>query len=367
MTKARNGGGSVYESRGRHVCAFTYPNGTRREFRFATEQEAEAKRRELVAARDKGRLIPESTTPLMDYLADWLETWKAGTLSPGSFGKYSIALEKFAAIGTKRLCDVKPGDIQRVYNELEAKGYAAGTIRMAGSILADAMNHAVAHDLLTRSPCTLVRAPKRTAPERRTLTMAQVRTLLDAEDEYSALWALLLHTGMRIGEAAALAWRHYDGTHLHVARTVAAKREETWQWYIKEHPKSASGRRSIRVVPELKDALDALRSQQRTNGKGWSDDDLLFTGSDEILTAEKTGRKLRLVLARLELPRVMPHELRHTFATIYLQQGGDMVTLQRMLGHSDIATTLRNYAHLTEAMEDAAVSLISEMYGRKRA
>ena len=73
---------------------------------------------------------------------------------------------------------------------------------------------------------------------------------------------------------------------------------------------------------------------------GWRGRPLTTFGVHEMLAsrAKKAGVK----------SRVNPHTFRHTFATNYLRMGGDASSLQRILGHSDISTTIRNYAHLVD-------------------
>ena len=63
---------------------------------------------------------------------------------------------------------------------------------------------------------------------------------------------------------------------------------------------------------------------------------------------------LQRVLKRAGLPRIRFHDLRHTFATLALQNGVDVKTVSSMLGHYDAGFTLRTYTHATRQKQDEA-------------
>ena len=104
--------------------------------------------------------------------------------------------------------------------------------------------------------------------------------------------------------------------------------------------------RKERLVPfsfELRRIL--VRWQQFTERQRWRSDWLFATRTGTRLSQRNALRAHYALLARLDIPKSGFHRLRHTFATSYLQHGGDVVRLSRVLGHSQITTTMR-YLHL---------------------
>ena len=72
-------------------------------------------------------------------------------------------------------------------------------------------------------------------------------------------------------------------------------------------------------------------------------------------------RQLHRIQLRAGLPRIRFHDLRHTFATLMLEQGADIKTVSYMLGHSDVRFTMNRYMHVTEALQKSAAAAMSEI------
>ena len=129
--------------------------------------------------------------------------------------------------------------------------------------------------------------------------------------------AMLLDTGTRIGELAALRWEN-----------------------IRSNAIQVDGKTGARIVP--------ISSRVRQLLVGLGDDVHIWTGRLGPMTrsgVEQTVRKA-LRIAGFHPPKAGPHMLRHTFGRHYIMAGGDVVSLQRILGHADISTTML-YIHLS--------------------
>ncbi|HEX2462142.1 MAG TPA: site-specific integrase, partial [Vicinamibacterales bacterium] len=88
-----------------------------------------------------------------------------------------------------------------------------------------------------------------------------------------------------------------------------------------------------------------FRWEQTTERQRWQSDWLFPTRASTRLGQRNALRAHYLLLKRLNIPKSGFHRLRHTFATSYLQNGGDVVRLSRVLGHAQLTTTMR-YLHL---------------------
>jgi len=165
----------------------------------------------------------------------------------------------------------------------------------------------------------------------------EVQKLLSAcNDNIRTLVAVLVGTGLRLDEALHLAWVDVDLAHrvIHVHRGRRGK------------PKS--GR--LRHVPIFDSVLSVLREMKLSKGKNT----LLWPGakrdeSGEQLARNKTSvhRPFKAAVLRAGLPQKLRiHDMRHTFAGLFLASGGDIFKLSKILGHSSVAITQKVYAHL---------------------
>ncbi|MGR7026153.1 tyrosine-type recombinase/integrase [Geodermatophilus sp. URMC 62] len=107
---------------------------------------------------------------------------------------------------------VRPSHVEGWIVELRRKGLAESTVRSAYTILRAVLDTAVRDGALAANPAAAIRRPRVTAKEAPHLTPAQVAELLRAADgsRYAPLFALLVHTGLRRGEALALQWSDVD-------------------------------------------------------------------------------------------------------------------------------------------------------------
>lgn len=167
------------------------------------------------------------------------------------------------------------------------------------------------------SPMDTIEAPRRHKKKPYSLTMTELGWLLasplSARDR--TLVSLLIDTGIRVGEAVNLV------------------RDDILEETIIVSGKT--GEREIPISPETRDQMLSLGESP------------IFQGTKGRLTRSGAYRIVRLALARagISARKWGPHTLRHTFGRQYLMAGGDLVSLQRILGHSDIKTT-RIYAEL---------------------
>jgi len=121
------------------------------------------------------------------------------------------------------------------------------------------------------------------------------------------------------------------GARLDEIRNIDPQRDINWQ----DGTVHVIGKfRKERDIPMQPDAQAALAEQIEAEGRLW----------------KQNPQRLREVLAqgaeRAKIARVTPHALRHTFGTRWLQAGGDIYKLSKILGHSSVAVTESHYAHL---------------------
>jgi len=194
------------------------------------------------------------------------------------------------------------------------------------------MSRAVQWGLINQNPAASVKLLKITdAPRPRFLSENECQTLLSsARGEYRDAFFILLHTGMRIGELINLEWSDVDFKR----RKIAVRRKTNWI------PKGTE-----RDIP-IADGLYAIllqRFKQLTD----SGSTYVFPSGDHADMRRRIKRALVSTAKRSGFPDVTKiHTLRHTFASHLVMKGVDLPTVQKLMGHADIKTTMV-YSHLS--------------------
>jgi integrase len=185
-----------------------------------------------------------------------------------------------------------------------------------------------------------------------------------ATHRLSALWVLLVTTGMRSGEAAALTWDDIGTTTIAVRRSV--QRERGRGLFIPA-AKTEGSRRHIELAPEAREALqhhhDRQLLERRKAQDLWTDQDLVFcTEEGKLLDPARIYKSFKAALKAAGLPSIRVHDLRHTCATLLLGKGVHPKMVQELLGHSSITLTLNTYSHVTPNMHHEVASFMSELF-----
>ena len=220
------------------------------------------------------------------------------------------------------------------------------------------MNFAVAQRILAENPCKAVALPKLEHKEMQTIPAAQLVVFLD-EAKVSGVYELYyieLATGLRRGELLGLKWEDIDLT----AGVIRVRRQVSRiDGKIVEAPlKTKNAYRMVTISPQ---AIEVLNTQKaKTHGE------YVFSNpSGGPISPDSVNNMLKRVLKRAGIPRVRFHDLRHTFATLALQNGVDIKTVSGMLGHFSAGFTLDTYAHVTTAAQkEAARTMESILAGR---
>jgi integrase len=296
-----------------------------------------------------------------EYLNEWLALLEGSEASPSTRGSYeqTIRLWIVPFIGNIRLDRLSAPDIRRALQRLQARQFAPSTVRHVRRVLATALNRAVDWRLIPDNPAKTVRLA--TAPPRTPTvwTAEQARTFLDAtaHDPEGPLWRLLLDTGMRIGEALALAWDDVDldaGT-IAIRRTITRDAER--RTVMGERAKTAGSGRRVLISPSTVAALRPLATEAHAGA-------LVFPREDGSFQ-EPSMIRARFAVAchKAGLPPIRIHDLRHTNATLMLRSGVPVTVASKRLGHKHISMTLDVYAHVLDDMEDAAIEHVERLFG----
>lgn len=155
---------------------------------------------------------------------------------------------------------------------------------------------------------------------------------------------LCLFTGLRVGELCGLTWGDIDFSSgiLSVKRTVQRINKRGSSEVIVGSPKSKT---SIRIVPIPSFLLDLLLQTRRSNKI------FLVSGTEKPIEPRTIQYRFKAVLKDCQLRNVPFHLLRHTYATVCIENGFDPKTLSELLGHADASITLNRYVHSSMQMK----------------
>lgn len=197
------------------------------------------------------------------------------------------------------------------------------------------------------------------------LTPEQVRCLIDGTrgDRLHAYWTLAATTGMRQAEMLALTWDDIDGSMVHITRTL--------HWLdgvpVRDKPKTATSVRDVPIPPVTVTALREHRRMQleeRAAAGALGSEGLVFlTVTGLPIQGSNLMPPFRATLARLDLPPVTMHSLRHSAATALIASGYPIAKVAAILGHSSSRVTEMVYSHLIGKDLEGAADVMERLYG----
>jgi len=373
MAKKRHAGTISYrKSDGRWMGKLWLEDGKRKCVYGKTEDEVAAKLAKLAADHRKGLPIVSDKRTVAEFLTEWLETVRP-RLQPTTYARYEglMRVQVIPELGKVKLSRLTPQQVQKLYATCSESGLSPTSVKHVHTVLRGALAQAVKWEYLARNPADLVVKPKMSTREMRPLNQEQVGRLLDAAvgDRLEALYVLAVSVGMREGELLALRWSNVDFERgvLQVRGTM----QPTKEGLRIAPPKTKSSKRNIHLPPLALDALKAHRVAQnaeRLRLGTWGDLDLVFPNrfGQPMGAAVLLKGSFHPLLKRAGLPHMRFHELRHTAATLHLEDGQSLKVVSNMLGHGGIAITADLYAHVTTAMQEEAAR-VGDAILRRRA
>ncbi|MDX3457246.1 site-specific integrase [Streptomyces sp. ME02-8801-2C] len=393
-----NGDGTVYQRKDSRWEAAGYvlaPGNTRRRVRVygTTRKEALAKLTEKIAASNRGLPAPSAQGSLAAYLTYWLENVAIHHLRENTHTRYTAVTRLYLTpgLGKKKLTKLTAKDVRTWLNQLrttcqcctraldtardQPRCCAAGkccskrlsplTLAYVHSVLKSALEHAVREEEIPRNVARNVRTgtprPRRFEP----LTTEEAREFLAAASGHrlQPLFELALHTGLRKGELLGMRWEDLDlaGGTASIRRTL----QRTNSSGLTALPtKTQSSERRIAVPTTCLRSLEQHRDRQREEheaaGEGWQNSGYVFTRPDGAPVEGSTlTRHFNTLLRQAKLRRIRFHDLRHSAATLLLEQGVELVVIKELLGHAHIGVTATVYAHVRLRLQRDAIDLLS--------
>ena len=267
--------------------------------------------------------------------------------------------------GNTLVSDIKPLDLQLYVNTMQGKILH---YRKITGYFRRLLNIAVRMDMIPVDPFTKVEMPK----ERRQINkpkqfmdVDEFRAFVEVLDsQYKhinqqayTLLRLATFTGMRTEELLALQWQHVEFNNGYISIVQALGRGLNGSTYIK-HPKSQTSRRTLKIDNKMLSVM--AEWYDATDYK--NDTDFVFTNEGKTLQPLRPNKWLHDVSDKYNVAvGLSMHKLRHTWATLALDQGASVKQVQTYLGHGDVSMTLDVYSDITKRASDETGNVLEKL------
>lgn len=371
--------GSITQRGDKYRVCFDYGidregNRVRKYRTFDTKRDATRAFNEHKVKMDKGtQIMPSEYT-----FAQWLDYWYKDIILPQieettAYG-YRGMIENYLKpqLGEIRLQKLTARDIQQYYTWLMGeKELSPNTVIKHHNLLTNTLNAAERQEYITKNPMRAVSPPKKRQREAKFYTPEQLGILLDKAvgTRLELPVFICAYLGLRRGELCGLRWSDVDLEHQTITientRTQAGKKE------IEKGTKTASSTRTLYLPDTLCDMLKAAKENQQACRAEYKN---AYDDNDYVVVMED-GRPFRpnylselfgKFLADNDLPKIVLHELRHTFASLSNQAGIPAYNIGKALGHSTPATTQKIYTHLLDQTHTQAVEGVAAIADEAR-
>jgi integrase len=346
------------------------PGGRRLSKQLATKKAAEEWVVEQLQLLRTGRLATKRSMTLDEWMTQWrslrVRSYSTMETERIHYRRY------FSSLANTSIDRLTPMVLRHFFESLEARFKAENppmgrphTVRLCHSLMRTSLGEAVESGVLGVNPMLSVKRPKIPRPAPKYLTVDEVKQLVTRVDETGEIGALAVHLmlrlGLRWGEALGLLWGDIDFATGEISIEQQLQRvpdpTRPGMTHLARVPLKTQGSvRTLIAVDALVQRLSSIRGSEMTPSE--PDDFVVaqFDGSpidpsNFTSWLAKVGRSIGI--------HVSPHRLRHTAATLMLNQSVPLSTIGAVLGHTDARTTLI-YARVTRDTKSAALITLGE-------
>ena len=385
---------------GTYEYRWTDKTGKCRRVYAKTLEELRDKEKEIEKDKSDG-IKAEARYVTVNELFDLWKQIKRG-LKDNTFQNYQYMYNTFVRLefGKKRISTLKKTDVKRFYNYLaDERGLQASTIDSIHTVLHQVLDMAVDDSYIRNNPSNNVLKELKQShvfktEKRKALTRPQQDLLLDflqrnhTYNHWYPIFAVMLGTGLRVGEATGLRWCDIDldkgmvdVNHTLVYYCHRHEVEKNGCYFNVNTPKTETSVRQVPMMDFVKEAFLKEKEYQEAMGveckatvDGYTDFIFVnrFGNVQHQGTLNKAIRRIihdcnDEVLMKGEddpvlLPHFSCHTLRHTFTTRMCEAGVNVKVIQDTLGHADIATTLNIYADVTKELKQTEFIGLDEFF-----
>ncbi len=371
------------------------PDGKRHSIYAGSLEELREKEEQIIMDKHDGIKTENRTKTVNDVFDLWCDL-KRG-LKDNTFQNYKYMYNMFVrpTFGKLRISKVLKSDVKRFYNRLaDEKILTIATIDNVHTVLHQVFDLAVDDGYIRINPSDgmlkeLKQSHNFEVEKRKALTKDEEKLFIDflknhpQYNHWYPVFAVMLGTGMRVGETVGLRWCDIDLDEgiIHVNHTLVYYNHGGGNGcsFSINTPKTKAGERTIMMLDYVKDAFLQEKSYQEEAGLSCKASvdcytDFIFINRFGDVqhqgTLNKAIRRIirdcndEVLLKGEKNPTLLPpfscHSLRHTFTTRMCEAGVNVKVIQDMLGHADISTTMNIYCDVTKDMKKKEIGTLSE-------
>lgn len=372
MKKKRINGEGNIRKRSEHSweASLRTEDGERLYVYGSTQKEVKEKLQEIQTEIANGTYVAENEMTVGEWMDEWYECFTTG-VKASSRARYEQDIRNHIkpVIGYINLQDLKLSHVQRFLNQCkEQKELSLKSVKSIYLVLDKAMSKAQSQGRIKRNPCGEAEIPSYDTPQKemRPLKDGEVSEFLKRikENPFENLYYMALFTGMRESELIGLTWDciNFETGNIHLYRQLKAVKgkSNTWTFTTLKNKQT----RDFVLPPSV---IQVLKKQKAQQGE-WkllygplfqNDSNLVFTNElGSHLATRTVYKRFKSIVTSMGLPEVRFHDLRHTYATLALQNGVDVKTVSHNLGHATVAFTMDKYTHMSMTMQIDGASKI---------
>lgn len=384
-TKKANGEGSISKYRDGWRGQLTIGRDDegkliRKVFYGKTKKEVDLKLQEYKIKMNIGDIPTDDKITLEQWFYTWLFEFRINDLKPSTFERYEGIYRNYvhgSTIGKMKLVDLRTTHIQKYFNSLLERGMAPNSVSTIKRYLSTCLNESVKQGYLNKNYCTNTKLPKVVKEDKITvLSAAEQKAFLSAINghELKVLYYMALGTGLRQGELLALKWSDIDFNKKEVSVsksikkvTVISKDGTRKGKVLEQTPKTETSNRIVPIPDNIILALKEHNKKQKEimmkNREIYSNMNYIFANDYGLpLDSKKPTRNLQSILKKLEINKLPFHALRHTYATRLFEADVSPKTVQKLMGHSKLETTMNIYTHVMPEEKQKSVDKINNLF-----
>lgn len=336
---------------------------------FKTKEEALGFLQELEYKKNSSIFVENNGIPinkLMRKLND--RKFKMQKLSEQQYSKNNKIIEAIEAteLGRKDICNISAEEIQAYFDSLTH--YSSNYMKKFILQFSQAFRYAKEKNYISVNPMVDVYIPKSDKPKKiiRSLEIEEQDSLTKylmskstSEEPYRNAFLIQMYMGLRIGEVLALQYDDIDFVNnvVHVNKTLT--RDQYDNVIIGDSTKTPAGVRLVPIPHNIRNNLLEQKEISKNNKYN-----LLFVNKKGGVSDPRNVNYIlkRIVVKVLKTPDISTHSLRHTFGTRCIEAGMQPVTVQRLMGHSDIGVTLNTYTSILNRFKKEELLKVEKYY-----
>jgi len=342
---------------------------------FTTKKAAQEYLNSTLSSISNGNYISPSNLIFGEYLLKWLSTHAQSHLGQSTFESYQSQIKKhiIPKLGSIPLQNLIALHLKEFYNDMLKEGrlhseggLSSRTVQYIHRIISEALTHAVDDQLIPKNVAKSVPPIKTRKYRGEVYTSDDLQKLFAVikGSEFELAIILASSLGLRRGEILGMAWNQIDFSNKILTINRQLIRTETGS--IFSSPKTEN---SNRIIPLADNILEILKEHKRKQdisksqlSAEYEDNNLVLCQyNGALIPPDNLTKRFNYILKKNNLKKIRFHDLRHTFATLMLEQNQSLKIVSELLGHTSIKTTADIYSHALDSTKRKANTVIDTL------